>query len=316
MRATIIHNPKAGRRNVSHMLPAVCSALAKEGWRVKICSAGAGHNMDLRTLARKECEDSIDAIFVAGGDGSVGAVANVISGTDVALGVLPCGTGNVWARGLGLTAPEYPWSRGLVAAAVRQATGCVRGVDLGVCNDRLFLLWAGIGLDGHIVHGIEPRGTVARKLGLWHYIPRGLVLSIGWRGASVRIRSGSDYFGGRILCAVATNVPLYAGGLAMLDSGARAQRGSLTLTAFRGDGFVDSCTQMGGLLAGRHVDSRNVEFSVGRRFVVKSDRELPLQVDGEPDGASRQFEIGVASNTLRVFVPESLGESAWHRFWS
>ncbi len=63
VRATIIHNPNAGRLNVGHMLPAVCSALGEHGWRVKACStAGIGRDNDLTALARNECEEGADAV--------------------------------------------------------------------------------------------------------------------------------------------------------------------------------------------------------------------------------------------------------------
>ena len=316
MRATIIHTPKAGRIDVVHMLPAVCSALREHGWRVKTCSAaGIGCENNLTALARSECDGEVDAIFVAGGDGSVGAVASVLSGTGVSLGILPCGTGNVWARGLGLTVPAHPWSRALVSAAVSQVEGCVRYVDLGRCNGRAFLLWAGIGLDGHIVHGIEPRGRIARKFGRWHYLFRGLLLSIIWRGTSVRILSGCREIDAEILGAVVTNVPGYAGGLATLDPYSRAESGSMTLAAFSGAGFVDSLTQMCKLISRRHHAHRNVERVVAARFVLESDVELPLQVDGEPAGTAKYFEIRVVPSTLRVFVPKWVGSTGWHSFW-
>lgn len=195
MRATIIHNPRAGRLNVTHMLPSVCTALDEYGWRVKICTVGAGRGNDPTALTRIACDEGADAVFVAGGDGSAGAAASVLSGTSVALGILPCGTGNVWARGLGLAAPTYPWSKALVQAGVRQATGGVKNMDLGICNGHVFLLWAGIGLDGYIVHGIEPRGRAARLFGRWYYIVRGVLLARRFRGASVRLRGENTRFG-------------------------------------------------------------------------------------------------------------------------
>jgi len=146
----------------------------------------------------------------------------------------------------------------------------------------VFLLWAGIGLDGHIVYGIEPRGRIARKFGRWHYLGRGVLLGRVGGGTSVRILSGNRSFDAELLGAVVTNVPAYAGGLATLDPYARAQSGSQALSTFRGAGLTDSLTQMFGLMSGRHYAHRNVERVVDARFVLESDTEMPLQVDGEP----------------------------------
>ena len=316
MQATIIHNPGAGRLNVAHMLPAVSTALDEHGWRVKSCTVGVGCGNDPTALTRIACDEGADAVFVAGGDGSVAAAASVLAGSGVALGILPCGTGNVWARGLGLAAPTHRWSSALVHAGARQVTGVVKNVDVGSCNGHVFLLWAGIGLDGHIVHGIEPRGRAARLFGRWYYIFRGVWLARRFRGASVRLHGENTGFDNEILAAVVTNVPKYAGGLATLEREAGAQDGRLALWAFRGDDFGDALVQFGTLLSGRHQAHRNVERVVAPRFILESDTPLPLQLDGEPAGRASYYDINVLPSALRVFVPLRLGDSGWERFWS
>ncbi|HJO33497.1 MAG TPA: diacylglycerol kinase family protein [Anaerolineales bacterium] len=315
MRATVIYNPRAGRFNVAHMLPPVCSELGDLGWDVQFCTVGEGRDNDINAIAGAACDRRADAVFVAGGDGSVGAAAAVLSGSGVAMGVLPCGTGNVWARGLGLAAPAHPWSAALLSAALRQAKGSVRNVDLGSCNGRVFLQWAGVGLDGHIVRGVEPRGRIARCFGRWHYIARGVWLARSWRGASMRLRGGNTGFEGEMLATVATNVPAYAGGLATLEPEVRAQDGRLALWAFRGKGFGDALAQVARLLSGRHQVHRNVERVVAASFQLESEKELPLQLDGEPAGAAMRFEIKVAPRTLRVLVPHRLGSIGWPDYW-
>jgi YegS/Rv2252/BmrU family lipid kinase len=315
MRATVIYNPRAGRFNVAPMLPPVFSALGDLGWDMQFCTAGEGRDNSLSAVARAARDSHADVVFVAGGDGSVGAVAAVLSGSGVAMGVLPCGTGNVWARGLGLAAPAHPWSAALLSAALRQAKGLAREVDLASCNGRVFLQWAGVGLDGHIVHGIEPRGRIARQFGRWLYIARGVWLARSWRGASVRVRGGNTGFDGEILATVATNVPAYAGGLATLELEARAQDGRLALWAFRGSGFGDALAQFGRLLCGRHQAHRNVERVVAPSFELQSEKELPLQLDGEPAGTAMRFEIKVIPRALRVLVPLRLGPAGYPDYW-
>jgi len=315
VRATVIYNPRAGRFNVAHMLPPVRSALGDMDWDVRICTVGEGRDNNLNTLARAACDCRADVVFVAGGDGSVGAVAAVLSGSEVAMGVLPCGTGNVWARGLGLAVPAHPWSAVLVSAAQRQVKGSERNVDLGSCNGRVFLQWAGVGLGGHIVHGVEPRGRIVRHFGRWHYIARGMWLARSWPGASVRLRGGNTGFEGEIVATVVTNVPAYAGGLATLDLEARAQDGRLALWAFRGNGFGDALAQFGRLLFGRHQAHRDVERVVAPSFELESEKELPLQLDGEPAGAAMRFEIKVIPRALRVLVPHRIGPTGWPDYW-
>jgi diacylglycerol kinase family enzyme len=88
---------------------------------------------------QKVRENTLDALMVGGGDGSVRTVASVLAGTDVPLGILPLGTLNHFARDLGL--PLDPSQ----AVAVL-AFGALRSVDLGSMNGEIFLNNSSIGL--------------------------------------------------------------------------------------------------------------------------------------------------------------------------
>ena len=59
----------------------------------------------LRRSAREAVQAKAEAVLVAGGDGTIGAMAGELAGSDCALGVLPAGTANVWARAMGLPRP-------------------------------------------------------------------------------------------------------------------------------------------------------------------------------------------------------------------
>jgi diacylglycerol kinase family enzyme len=198
---------------------------------------------------------------------------------------------------------------------MRQVTGVIKNVDVGNCNGHVFLLWAGIGLDAHIVDGIEPRGRAARLFGRWYYMIRGVWLGRRFRGGPVRLCGENKGIDNIILGAVATNVPQYAGGLATLDREAEAEGGRLALWVFHGDGFGDALVQFGALLAGRHQEHRSVERIVAPTFVLESDTPVPLQLDGEPAGRASYYEINVLPSALRVFVPVSVGKYGWERFW-
>ncbi|MGW1927093.1 DUF4394 domain-containing protein, partial [Streptomyces massasporeus] len=97
----------------------------------------------------------VDLVVACGGDGTVRACADVVAGTGIALAVVPCGTGNLLARNLGL--PLDP------ATALEEALGgdCF-GIDLGrVRGDRLrptrFTVMAGAGFDAAMVRDASPR---------------------------------------------------------------------------------------------------------------------------------------------------------------
>lgn len=119
----------------------------------------AGHDAETRVVAPEDVEAAIkavsddggtDALVVGGGDGTVSAAAAALAGGDTALGVLPLGTLNLFARSLGIPIGLEPAVRAL-------ACGTVRSVDLGEVNGTRFV--------NHVSHGPNPRVIRLREVG-------------------------------------------------------------------------------------------------------------------------------------------------------
>src|SRR6266851_5849797 len=95
--AVIIANPMAGgfpRR--SHRLDKILSPLHSRGWKAVLwLTQAAGH---AQQLARDAVALGASLVVAAGGDGTINEVIQGIAGTNVALGVLPFGSANIWAQ--------------------------------------------------------------------------------------------------------------------------------------------------------------------------------------------------------------------------
>jgi diacylglycerol kinase family enzyme len=103
---------------------------------------------DLPRLASRAAQAGNDAVVAGGGDGTVNAVAGAVIGTSAALGVLPIGTLNHFAKDAGIPLD--------LEAAIRNAfTGEVTRVDVGEVNGRVFVNNAGIGIYPHFVRQRE-----------------------------------------------------------------------------------------------------------------------------------------------------------------
>jgi diacylglycerol kinase family enzyme len=94
---------------------------------------------DLCELVRGLVRDGADVVVAGGGDGTINAVASVVAGTDVTMGVLPVGTLNHFARDLNIPLD-------IEAAAKVIAEGRTIQVDIGEVNGRRFINNAIIGL--------------------------------------------------------------------------------------------------------------------------------------------------------------------------
>lgn len=110
---------------------------------------------DIAAVARQAVDDGFDVVVPVGGDGTIMTVAGVLADTGTALGVLPMGTFNFFARGLGI--PDDPGQ-----AAEVLTTGRTQEISVGEVNGRIFLNNASLGVYPKI---LRARETIYRRFG-------------------------------------------------------------------------------------------------------------------------------------------------------
>jgi diacylglycerol kinase family enzyme len=267
-------------------------------------------------LARDAVERGDDVVIVAGGDGTINEVIQALAGTTVALGVLPLGTVNVWAREIGLPVPFHP-----VAAAAALADGACRSIDLGRAGERFFLLMAGTGFDGAVTGLVEPR--LKRAMGRWAYVVTAARLALRYGGATATLEMEGGTLRCRLLLAVVGNTRLYAGRFALTAS-AVADDGLLDVVVFPGRRLwqvvprllalrLRRCETWWSRPPGLAVPAGHMlvrRAPVGPRALyyrtphlrITADEPLPVQADGDYIGTT-PMDFSVARSALRVIVP-------------
>ncbi len=113
-------------------------------------------------LASRAAADGADVVVVLGGDGTHNEAANGLVRTSAALGALPGGSTNVFARTVGFTNDVVKATDELLAALARDTR---RTVGMGTANERYFLFHVGLGFDAAVVEQVEKRGELKRRLG-------------------------------------------------------------------------------------------------------------------------------------------------------
>ena len=99
----------------------------------------------IKEIKAFDAEGEGESIIIAsGGDGTVGAVASALQGSDIPLGIIPRGTANAFSVALGIPT-------GVKAACTNLLLGNLRRVDVAVCNDRPMILLAGLGFEAGMV---------------------------------------------------------------------------------------------------------------------------------------------------------------------
>ena len=99
----------------------------------------------IKEIKAFDAEGEGESIIIAsGGDGTVGAVASALQGSDIPLGIIPRGTANAFSVALGIPT-------GVKAACTNLLLGNLRRVDVAVCNERPMILLAGLGFEAGMV---------------------------------------------------------------------------------------------------------------------------------------------------------------------
>jgi len=300
MRALLIHNPVAGPRNIGDDLAEAIAFLRSQGWEVIVRRTwGSG---DATTYAREAANEGYDMAIAVGGDGTLGEAATGLVGSDCVLGLLPTGTGNVWAHMVGL--PIWtPLSRSALLDAARVLVhGSIRPIDLGKIGDRCFVLWAGAGFDAQVTHDIEPHREVRRSLGQWGYAIMALALSLGLRGRRITVVLDGRVIRERVLLVLVSNAQLYGRGWLVAPQ-AQLDDGLFDVCIFKGANTLDVFRHVYGLMSGQHLHDPKIEVYRASQIEIRGSRPLPLHMDGDPAGHT-PVAIKLLPKALRVVFPE------------
>ncbi len=293
MYARIIANLHSGGghgQDQQRQLNQVRKKLQQQGWRVELCSTdgpGSGHRLASQAVAA-----GVDVVISAGGDGTLNEIIQGLAGTDVALGILPMGTMNVWAREVGIPL-------NLQGALQVLLEGDYRRVDLGTANGRYFLLFAGIGADGKITSMIEHH--FLKRLGLFSYIIAGAVVGLGPLDFHMRLRVDGRSFRTRASLIIIGNTRLY-GGLMTFTNQAYGDDGLLDMCIVRRQGVVGRLRVVLNAFRKHYPLGARVSYERFRTVTIDSPVPVPIQVDGEPAGTLPAV-FRVAPQMLTVIVP-------------
>ncbi len=260
-------------------------------------------------FAHDAARRGVDVVVGYGGDGTLNEVATGIAGTDTALGVLPGGSTNVFARTLGM--PNDP-----ITAAEHLALGIdaddVRPIGLGKVNGRFFCFHTGIGFDAAVVRTVERHASLKRWLGHPLFIWAGLTT---WLRGYDRDRphfaledgTGDRIDDGYFSIVLNTNPYTYLGNRPLdLSPAAELDRRLVVLT-FRTLRVLPILRGLGSALRGGGVRTSDhlVEWRDVDELVVTGDEPFPYQVDGDYLGAVDRLQIAHVPDAVRLVYPRS-----------
>jgi diacylglycerol kinase family enzyme len=157
VRALLVFNPNATTTD-DRVRDVIGSALASTVDLEVAATKQRGHATHLVAGA---VHDGVDAVFALGGDGTANEVLQALAGSEVALGILPGGGANVFARALGLP-NDAVRATGVLLDALR--AGRSRTITLGRAGPRYFGFNAGFGFDAAVIRHVEQHANAKRWL--------------------------------------------------------------------------------------------------------------------------------------------------------
>jgi diacylglycerol kinase (ATP) len=288
-RIVIVTNPTSGRGRGAKLVPQVTGFLRSMGvdHSLHICAGPA----DPERLARQAVEDGAEIVVALGGDGQVGLCANALIGTDTALAVIPAGTGNDFARHLGLDRKDP------LAAARLLTSPRTRQIDAVKVTtperERHFVNVGGTGFDSevneHANHVRFLKGTpkyiFSTFVTLARFTPGRFDLTVDGEhrqisGMMIAIGNGQSYGGGM-----------------RITPHAKSDDGMLEVCVIGEVSKLEFMRTFPKVFKGKHVSHPKVTMLRGEEISIAAERPFEVYGDGE--------QIGPLPATFRV-VPRAL----------
>jgi len=247
---------------------------------------------DLDAMIAEAATQSFDVVFAVGGDGTVHEVAKRLIGTPLALGILPTGSGNGFARHLGFPAQ----ARNALRAA---RGGEIATIDTAVVNGRPFVGVMGVGFDAYIAD----RFAHSTTRGMQTYVREGLAGFASYRAQDYELTIDGVASTPRAFVVAVANSSQY-GNDARIAPCASLQDGLLDVVVIEPTSALRAPMLIARLFNGSLHRSSAVRTVQGKSVTIRRVSDGPAHLDGEPvPDLGSTLEVNINPMSLRVLVP-------------
>ncbi len=292
MRILIIANPIVGiRKDKRSIIEEVISQITHHGGTTDITytmKPGLGKKHSSRAAL-----EGYDAVYAVGGDGTVNDVASGLVGCNLPLGIIPIGTGNGLARGLGIPLD----TKSIIDTLLKNKT---TSIDIGKISSRIFLATAGIGYDAYIAHDFNRSRNLKNGIQKYFYLaaknyflrhPEKLTLVID--GKEIR----RTVFG-LTIC----NTTQYGGG-AIIAPQADPRNGKLVVVLIPKLNVWKILLATRKLFNGKIREIKELEYFDFKTLKIKRNKKDLVHVDGEAFEGDDTLNISIMPSSLKIITP-------------
>lgn len=289
MKILFIINPKSGKgRDPQDTVHCIKVNFPQASWAL---TNGPRHATE---LAAKAVSQQYEAVVAVGGDGTINETAQALVNTPTALGVIPSGSGNGFARELRMPlAPEEAVLRLQKAKTVR--------CDVGQANGELFLNLAGVGIEAQIAYDFMQYGKTGKR-GMWPYFKLGAKDAFTYQPQEMQLEYDGHRETLRPLSVTFANGTQYGSNFKIapqasltdgwLEKVVIKDVNKLKLLAAAPTFFTDNPAHLG------VTDTTRV-----KHVILRQAGQIIYHLDGEPKKTQDQLEIKILPAALNVLIP-------------
>ena len=292
-RAAVIYNPTKFD-DLSLLRRRVAAQVRAAGWRPTVWLETTPDDPG-RSMAHRALEAGVDRVMVAGGDGTVRAVAAELAGTEMPMALIPAGTGNLLARNLSIPLDTD--------AAIRLALrGRLQAIDMVTCTfddgQERFVVMAGMGLDAQIMESTDSglkkviRSGAYAVAAVQNAVPDPFTATITLDAAPPERR--------QMVMALMGNVGTITAGMALFPRAVPTD-GMVDLLLANPGKVVDWARLGAQILTGQEMEG--FTLTRARKVLIEADRPVPFELDGDTAGSTRTLRAEVDEGALHVVVP-------------
>ena len=281
-------NPKSGKGHARKRAIVAKDYFAGLGFPVEILE---GHSLDdfREKFVLKIEHESISGVVAFGGDGFIHEIIQHIVHREIPLGVIPCGTGNDFARSLGVNQLSMTQQMNLIVQSK------IRSIDLGRVDERWFAAILSSGFDAVVNDRANqmkwPRGRMRYNIAMIEKI-------VQLRAHSYRIRLDGDHIDVEATLVTVANGPSYGGGMKVCPD-AKLNDGLFDVMVLGKVSRTELLKVFPKVYSGRHVGHPAVTFYRCREIeIIGSGSSF---ADGEPI-SSLPLSAECVSNALKVWA--------------
>lgn len=286
-----IINPIAGTVNKKKLPKLISQTLDKTQWLENIVfTEYAGHATE---LSRQFAQMGFDAVVAVGGDGTVNEVARGLRDTKTALGILPMGSGNGFARHLNI---PMRVNRALEMLNHSEAIAA----DYGLANDRLFVTTCGTGFDAMIAEQFASAG----KRGFVTYLQKIVADLVSYKSQHYHIVANDD---SKLDIETTAFLITFAnanqwGNEAYIAPHASIQDGKMDICIMSGKAIFAAPSLALGLFTKTIDKSLFMDGAQAKDITLYRDEQAPFHIDGDPVEMEKDIRIRIVEDGLRVLV--------------